>query len=369
MAEILLVATKRVEPLGEGKKEDAWKWVAIDEQPQSKLESHQIARAISQATEAPSQLISIGKTNYGHITMCDRQIAPVMLRSSEVAEALLSLANVDNPGLEIPRQGKFLQLPLCRLSEIGICGPVHRIIAGSRVNPDAGAFTLSEHPGGAVDFPVLWNHNSKRETQLVVLPDKQGKVVTGKSKEAADVWETATRLHFNLDFDFTSQPLAACLTPERALGGRAWPSFILHSKGGDKVEKMDWVYPVLLWANSTLGLMSFYIVGTRNQKGRSNLTISRLPELLVLDPRQLLPGQVAIAKKIFDRMRTKDLMPANMADFDPVRQELDTAVLREILGYGKEVLERLDVLRSQWCDESPLASGRRKKHKKSLVTN
>ncbi len=314
-------------------------------------------------------MITIGETNYGHITTCNRQIAPVMLRSSAVAEALLSLANVDNPGLEIPRQGKFLQLPLCRLSEIGICGPVDRIIAGNKINQDAGAFTLSEHSGGAVDFPVLWNHHSKRETQLVVLPDKQGKVVSGKSKEAADVWETSTRLHFNRDFDFTSQPLAACLTPERALGDRAWPSFILHSKGGDKVEKIDWVYPVLLWANSTLGLISFYIVGTRNQKGRSNLTISRLPELLVLDPRQLSPGQIATAKKIFDRMRTKDFMPANTADFDPVRQELDTVVLSEMLGYGKEVLERLDVLRSQWCNESHLASGRRKKHKEQLVSN
>jgi len=123
---------------------------------------------------------------------------------------------------------------------------------------------------------------------------------------------------------------------------------------------MEWVYPVLLWSNSTLGLMSFYIQGTRNQKGRSRLTISRLPELLVLDPRQLTDRQLRLAEKIFNRFKNKEFQPANMADRDSIRQELDEALLSELLGHDKTVMKELETARSQWCNEPHLRSGNKR---------
>ena len=61
------------------------------------------------------------------------------------------------------------------------------------------------------------------------------------------VWETATPLHFNRDFRINSQPLAACLTPDAAIGGRAWPNCRLQHARWEKV--------LVLWANTTLGLI------------------------------------------------------------------------------------------------------------------
>ena len=281
-----------------------------------------------------------------------------MLRSPDVVEALIALSDTKKSGIRLPRTNEFVKLPLCRLGELGTCGPVDRLIAGSSVNPNSGAFIVSDHPGGSSDFPMLWNHHCENETRLVVPPDKQGHSVLQKEEAASELWKTATRLHFNRDYDFTSQPLAACLTEERTLGGRAWPSFALHPEE-EREEKMEWVYPVLLWANSTLGLMSFYITGTRNQKGRSCLTVSRLPELPVLDPRQLSRQQLAASEDIFNRIKGREFQQANMADQDPTRRELDKILLCELLGHPQKVLDRLEIIREQWCNEPHLHSGRR----------
>lgn len=360
MAEILLVATKRKKQRPEDTPEEPWTWINLNEQPQSNIEARAIADAVLTANPSfGAKTITVGQTTYGHMSICDQHIAPAMLRNPNVVETLITLANPNKSGINLPRSNEFIKLPVCQLGELGTCGPVHRLIAGSSVNPNFGSFTLTDHPSGKTDFPILWNHHCENETSFIVPSDKQGHPVPNKDSEVSELWVTATRLHFNLDFDFTSQPLAACLTEERTLGGRAWPSFTLHPEE-EREEKMEWVYPVLLWANSTLGLMSFYITGTRNQKGRSCLTVSRLPELPVLDPRQLSPQQLAASEDIFNRIKDKKFMQANMADQDPTRRELDETLLCELLGHPPpKVLDRLEVIREQWCNEPHLHSGRR----------
>ncbi len=381
MNEILLIATKRekqpaeiggsdttggTEPSDETDwAEQPWTWATLDALPATILESQTIAETIAETDleEGKTKPMKIGETEYGHITKCSRHRTPAMIRSREVVETLLNLTNPAGAFLDVKRAGNEISLPLCKLGELGKCGPVHRTIWGGKQNPDGGGYSLYDYKGGKVHFPVLWNHDNTEETKLVVPIDKYGIRVSNTKAaktKAAEVWETATRLHFNLDFRFTSQPLAACLTNEKALGGRAWPSFTLQPGGKPRdFEHMNWVYPVLLWANSTLGLMTFFIQGTRNQKGRSNLTISRLPKLLVLDPRQLTDQQLRLAKDIYHRFENKTFKPANMADQDPVRQKLDEALLSELVGHDQSVMEELETARNQWCNEPHLRSGNR----------
>ncbi len=47
-------------------------------------------------------------------------------------------------------------------------------------------------------------------------------------------------------------------------------------------------------------------------------------------------------------------MPANMAYQDLTRQALDQAVLVELLGINGPLLERVAVIRDQWCHEPHL---------------
>lgn len=166
-----------------------------------------------------------------------------------------------------------------------------------------------------------------------------------------DVWErTATRLHFNLDFRLNSQSLAACITPEPSIGGTAWPNFRLANE--------EWEEAVALWANSTLGLMSFWWIGSRQQLGRARLTISSLPRLLALDPRQLAEAQVSKAKALFREFRDRPFKPANEAYRCETRRALDRAVLVDLLGLSDSMLEPLDILRNEWCGEPTVHAGK-----------
>ncbi len=191
---------------------------------------------------------------------------------------------------------------------------------------------------------MLWGHDARRETRLIVQPDKEGELRSGREEQARSVWErTASCLHFNRNFQLNSQPLCACLTPEVSLGGPEWPNFKPHEE--------RWTIPLVLWANTLLGIMGFWWIGSREQAGRARISLSRLPELTVLEPRQLNDAQMDQARVIFERFQEQEFRPANEAYRDPVRQELDRAVLVELLGLDESVMEGLDILRCQWCAE------------------
>ena len=177
-------------------------------------------------------------------------------------------------------------------------------------------------------------------------PDSYGEVRPNCEDHAVEVWRTATRLHFNLDFRVNSQPLAACMTPDPVLGGRA-------------PAQDEWQGILALWANCTLGLMSFWWAGSRQQQGRSVITISDLPDLMTIDPRLLTLAQVGAAADIFTQFHDRPFLPANEAYRDQTRQDLDRAVLIDLLGLPASLLDPLSNLRLQWCHEPSVHGGKK----------
>ena len=143
--------------------------------------------------------------------------------------------------------------------------------------------------------------------------------------------------------------MAACITPELSIGGRAWPNFLCAD--------LRWETPLVLWANTTPGLISFWWIGSRQQQGRAILTITKLPDLTVLDPRSLTETQLDCADEIFEEFRHRNMLPANEAWRDDARQALDRAVLIDLLGLPENVLEPLSLMRRQWCAEPSVHSG------------
>ncbi len=144
-----------------------------------------------------------------------------------------------------------------------------------------------------------------------------------------------------------------CLTPEKCLGGAAWPNVSPHEP---KYE-----IPLLLWFNSTPGLILFWWHGTRQQKGRSRLTISKLPDLPVLDPRTLAEDQVDHCRAIFEDFKNREFLPANEAYRDETRKNLDHVLLfgiTSVLKLDPALDEGLDVLRKQWCAEPSVHGGK-----------
>ncbi len=297
MAEVLLVATRKMEP-DEGISNLFM--VNIFGRPRTPLEAAITARRIEQCRHGQTQ-------DTGEIRLTEAQPAGSFFQSQDwtgfgirEASLVICMKALQRGNLLLPRMGTGVPVPVCELGELGRRGFLHRDISGreKRTGKVRGPFHLASLTQ-APEYPILWAHTAERERQLVVLPDRQGVHRQGYREQAANLWhDGASRLHYTLDFTLSSQPLAACLTEQISLGGTAWPNFL---------TRMQWEIPLVLWANTTLGLMSFWWAGSRQQRGRSRLTITRLPQLLSIDARVLTREQLRHSEKIFDDFRGRDL--------------------------------------------------------------
>ncbi len=279
------------------------------------------------------------------------------IRSTSVIEAAHDLVAGT---LRLPRQSRGIDLPIVTLGTVAQRGLVHRDISGGptdrrKVGPPQGPFVVRlAHPGEAPTYPMLWAHAAERERTFIVPPDRCGEPREGDESRAAERWNrAASRLHSNLDFQLNSQSLAMCLTPEKCLGGRAWPNVIPHEQ--------RYELPLLLWSNSTLGLILFWWQGTRQQEGRARITITKLPELSVLDPRALTEEQTDRCREIFEEFKDWELLPANEAYRDKTRKMVDRTLFfgrTSLLRLDLALEEGLDLLRDQWCAEPSVHGGK-----------
>ena len=361
MAEVLIVATRR--ELGESITNNDF-WVTLDNRPLNPVEAIEVARQIMISNQE--------KRRTGTLCIGDAKVGSFAHNGFSEGSGYVGLSNFSladcgeammTGGLWMPRlHGIDMTDVLVALKKLGSSGPIHRDINGytgkPHRSPPRGPFDVEQTTAWkAAEYPMLWAHNAKRETRLIVEPDSQGKIREGMESKAKRIWNTRSRLHFNLDFRLNSQPLAACFTTTQCIGGTAWPSFSLN--------KPRWEPAILSWANTTLGLIAFWWLGSRQQRGRARLSITRLPELPVLNPDALTSEQLSVAQVIFDRFKDKKFLPANEAYHDATRIALDEAVLIEMLGLQHatdftedEIMESLEVLREQWCREPSVHGGK-----------
>ena len=351
MAEVLVIATRRGDTDQTAR---SALFVNLLRRPQSILEAVTIARSVQRIpADRPSGSIPISKGESGG---CSIQSALSDTGCAGLREAELALAarGLVRGELRLPQRPDFLPLPVTRLGALGRRGLVDRDINGvTGAGDPRGPFdiVLRVRPEDVRTWPALWAHKTARETQMIVMTDSFAEVRTGCEDRAPDAWQrTASRLHFNRDFRINSQALGACLTPDLSIGGRAWPNFLCTER--------SWETPLVLWANTTLGVISFWWIGTRQQQGRTILTISKLPGLTVLDPRVLTATQLGRSDEIFEEFQNRSMLPANEAWRDDTRQSLDRAVLIGVLGLPEDVLEPLALLRLQWCAEPSVHGGK-----------
>ena len=347
MAEALVVATRRAGRTGSA---GPALFVNLLRRPAALPEATEVARIAGRLAAHPET----GRLDAGGQRLGSYIRAPLSeggcagLRESALARTMAALRNGE---LRMPRYVGRHALPVAPLGLIGERGLLDRDIGNrnDEAPPFRGPFKIVP-AGAAPGYPILWGHDADRERRMLVRPDSEGEVRPDCENRAAAAWRTATRLHFNRDFRINSQSLAACLTPDRAIGGRAWPNF--------RLQDSRWDEAVALWANCTLGLMAFWWAGARQQQGRAVTTVSELPKLMVLDPRGRSEDWVARAGGIFERFRDAELRPANEAYRDDARQALDSAVLVELAGLPEEAMEAFENLRLQWCCEPSVHGGK-----------
>ena len=328
LAECLVVARRSKEGTPGPSEPKQVRFINLERRPTTRVEANEYARGKCPAIDGT-----------------DRDYGAAGIQNAGMGTRVLSLSRGT---LSLARSAHTYDLPLTELKHVATRGLVDRDISGK---PPRGAFDIREiRAHGTVDYPALWNHDHQKERRLVVPPDREGFVRAGMQSKALEIWEaTTSQLHHNRDFRLNSQSLAVCMTPQPSIGGSAWPNI--------RPIKCEYTAPLLLWGNSTLGLMLFWWCGTRQQQGRTRLTITKIPELPTIDCAALTDAQLRRFQEAFDDLKDLRFLPANEAYRDDSRKLLD-ATLFDILGIPDTELDGLDVLRNQWCYEPSVHGGK-----------
>lgn len=345
MGEALVLARKRDKPQS---LPASVRYINLHARPSGVVEAVETARAVTHLSGREKvNAIQLGADVAGiEIAVHAMDGGYAAVRDYDVARTAFALIEGQ---ILLPRMDA-IDAPLDTLSTIGQRGLLHRDINGEdRPGVPRGPFD-HEPITGTPTYPALWGHDANRERCLIVEPDRQCITRPGMDSLAQTVWAMASHLHFTLEFGTASQSLTACYTTTKCIGGRAWPSFHPHDPKHDKL--------LALWANSTLGMVGFWFLGTKQHPGRACLTITRLPEVPSIAPEQLSPAQLQRADTLFDRMADQSLLPARKACIDPNRYEIDRGLLIDVLGLPEVCLDSLSLLREKWCAEPTVHGGR-----------
>lgn len=265
-----------------------------------------------------------------------------LVRISDAALAQVAYQLTANGLIWLPCMTKdsAVAVPISTIGAIGRVGPVHRDVNGN--TPDGGIRGPFRIDGlrieGVPTYPVLWSHDASRERCMEFEADSEGVVRQGADpaedtlvrSKADRIWATASHCHFNADFRFNSQSTAMQFTGRRTIGGRAWPSISLNSPDAEKA--------LVVWGNSSLGLLLHWWHANKQQAGRGSIGVSALGSLAILDVTTLSKEALANAVAIFEDMKHRELRPVNEIAHDHVRREIDVRMATEVLGFPPELV-------------------------------
>lgn len=354
-------------------------FVVLNDQPQDTLQGEQIAQAISQtiATGNVRRLedgplggtrVLIGNTFQGELLSCPIPVSGAWQMVGIKDVTLAQSAHQMTQGrlwVEGMVPGNSVTLPVASLGDVSRrVGPHHLDISGAQIKADGlpqGPFEIiSGIPEGAT-YPCLWNHSSADERMLIVQPDSHCRIreVAGRTPNdlmdrAQARWETAARLHYNLDLQFNSQSLVACMTESPSIGGRAWPTLILDDETHE--------YAFALWSNSTLGFLCRWWMSNKTQAGRGMSTVTSIPAFSTLDIRQLSADQHEAAQVAFEALAERRFLPFDQLNEDTARAELDRRLLVDVLGLSPDLCSAggpMERLRTKLSAEPQVHSDKR----------
>ena len=362
IAECLIIGRKKTKT----KKSDGRaKFVSLHRRPISFVEASAFSRSIQNDTstrrleDGPYGGVPIycGETLAGDILNAstddyDKGWGAARILDASVAQAAHSLSNHELWPPSMPTSHAVAMTTLEELARLGVHDSM--LILPSHNGP----FERIP-PSVTSTYPCLWNHNAKVEKRMVCEPDSALRVKPGMEKRASKLWETASRVHLNRDFRFTSQSLTVAFTRQKSIGGRAWPNVIFSDARFD--------YPFSVWSNCTLGLTMYWWNSSRQQDGRGQTTRLIAPSLPVLDLRSLSKRQLAVAKGIFNDFHERELKPAYLADVDPNRARLDRRVVCDLLEFDEDTYRAVRRLAAKWCAEPSVHGGKKRPKGASLV--
>jgi len=354
-------------------------FVTLNEAPDYPIYGIEVARRIRQLMKDKTfrrledgpvggEVIYFGNEIVGQ--MVDAPLPPAgswkLARVADLSLAQSAYQLVNKSLIWLPTQLRkdIVKIPITSVRQIGKIGPIHRDVNGK--NPDGtmrGPFELRPLKANSVPtYPILWAHKASRERTMMFEADREGVPhnVSSASEQAAiekkteQVFLTASHCHSNLAFRFNSQSTAMQFTKRKTIGGAAWISIQLPEAAHEKA--------LVLWANTTLGLLMYWWHSSKPQPGRGILTKTTLQTLPILDVTALDETRLAAAARLFDEMNQLPLRPLHELDRDENRKALDRRFYGTVLGLNDSILAAggpLDILRQKLCREPSIRGSKK----------
>ena len=351
MAECLVVAIKgRAENTGRGT------FVCLHRRPESQLEALEIAkdihnlRNVRRLEEPPigGNFIQVGDELIGSALNCPLQVvwAVSRIREFSLVQCAYQLAK---GYIWLPQQQEGLEISITSVDKIATIHTYdHR-------RESTGPFDIITGASDDDSYPGLWHVNSENQRSLCVSPDCHGIIRSNSWDRAKQVLENIGRVHHNVALHFNTNSLAALFTEIPTLGVNLLPNL--------KFDNSLYEYVWTLWGNSTLGMLCYWMHSAKRQAGRGWIRLTSLRSMPTLDIRQLDDTALQNAKRIFEELKHKKMLPFHQMDEDKVRQELDRLLLSEVLGFGEEthpeVHTGLRILRERLCAEPSIHGGKK----------
>ena len=242
--------------------------------------------------------------------------------------------------LRLPGEKKGHLIPLCRLDTLGNIGYDIRDITD--------AFDVDKTGSTWSPYPAFWNHAADKVRCIAQSPNatllaRTAPIPGRKLKDASAVWSKAGRLLLVSRLRTNTHRVIAIGHPKRVLGNTWW-SFD-ESGLTDKMRKA-----LLLWLNSTLGVMSYYGRRAITEGAWMQMKKPAWSSMRVLDVRALGEKQLTELAKAYDIVAVQELAPIAQLEDDETRQEIDAAI-------GKALkLPKLDALRELLAREPGLSA-------------
>ena len=346
MAECLIIASKR----NDRKK---CTFVSLYERPANSMIAAEIARVIRRLRVRD---INSGLSGGSRCMLGEEEVGRAICVSSSdlngwspagVKDLLLAQVchTLAKGQLRLPLIEELVDIPMDLAGAIAAIGTNAGNIAGGsnaafsrRPISDLGSF-----------HPMIWNRNASRDKSMLLDPDFEG--VVQNEARAASVWATRSWAHFSSNARLNTQALTACLTEQESLGGSGWPNI----KFDDRQMEIAFV----VWSNTTLGLLLNWYYGPRQQSGRTRHGVETYAALPTLNVRKLDIEQLNAFERVYEELKSVDLMPMHLAYRDEARIELDRMTLVDCLDLPSDLLEPLDVLRKRWCGEPTVYANRK----------
>ena len=350
MAECIAVTTK-----GVGENTGRGIFVCLSHRPQSTLEAVEIANRINRSGDTRrlenepngGDIISIGNTKIGQMLDCPIRDGVAWIATRARSMALLQTAHrIRNGKLHLPMSSEAIPINICQVQKIAKVG------SADSSRKKGGPFIMVEGCEPSSDgYDALWKVNAPLQRAMIAEPDYTAIPRADDNAMVKRVLSCFSKTHYHLNLTFGANSVISSFTQKPSIGITSMINVLLN----DSRYEIAWT----LWCNSTLGLLCHWLHCSKQQMGRGRLRQKTLETLPTLDVRELSDEALANAEAIFDRLKYKRMLPVNECAHDPVREELDSSLLTEVLGITSDsVLESMQTLREMLCAEPSIHGGK-----------